>query len=179
MRQYIYKQQGFTLVELMTGLMLTVLLLAGIFGLLSTSLLSWQFGNSRMEVQHTARYAVDSIVRDLQFAKTITVNSTTKLTLTTEQFGSKTIEYYLDTTSNPYTLRRDQKDGSGGQPVTGGSMINISVTDVQFSTLSTNSAGQPKTIGITLTATDVSQADVSKRQSFTVTTAVTAVNVPN
>ncbi|HWR43648.1 PilW family protein [Sporomusa sp.] len=64
-------QSGFTLIELMIGLGLTVLLMSAIFGLLFTSLRSWQQGKSHVEIHQTVRIAVDTIARQVRYAYTV------------------------------------------------------------------------------------------------------------
>ncbi|HEY3423197.1 MAG TPA: prepilin-type N-terminal cleavage/methylation domain-containing protein, partial [Negativicutes bacterium] len=68
-------QRGFTLIELMISLALTVMLLYGVSGILASSLQLWKFNGGKMEIQQTARYAVDCIVRDLQYAWKIDIIS--------------------------------------------------------------------------------------------------------
>lgn len=174
------RQGGFTLVELIIGMLLTVTLMTAVFGLLSTSVQSWLFGGSKMELQQTARHAVDLIARDLYYANSISpITNATMLTLVTEQYlPAKTITYSLSGTS-PFILRRDQNDGSGAQPVTGGSTIVISITALQFTALATNSSSNIKTVGISLTATDITSSDPNKQQRFQIKTAVTAINIPD
>ena len=67
MRQYWRNTDGFTYVELLTGMVLTVLLLTAIFGLLAVSLGSWQTGSRKVEVEQTARIGLDAIVRELRY----------------------------------------------------------------------------------------------------------------
>jgi prepilin-type N-terminal cleavage/methylation domain-containing protein len=173
-------QRGFTLIELMISLALTVMLLYGVSGILASSLQLWKFNGGKMEIQQTARYAVDCIVRDLQYAWKIDIISPTSLTLKTNQYGekTKTITYTLDTSGPSYKLRRNQGDGSGAQPVTGDNIINASISNLKLTSLATNQSGETKTVGIRLTVTDISQTDPDKRQTYTIVTAVTANNVP-
>ncbi len=93
-------QRGMTLIELMLGLMLTVVLLSGIFGLLSTSLVSWKSGISRSEVQQTARFAVDSMVRDLRYGDNYELGndgrSITYRNIKSGQYGN-TYRYHVST----------------------------------------------------------------------------------
>ena len=172
--RYEYRQGGFTLIELMIGMLLTVTLMSAVFGLLSTSTQSWIVGNSRMELQQTARHAVDLIARDLHYAKSVTIVSAESLTILTDQYvANQHIDYFLDRSGSYPILRRNQNDGSGNQPVTGESTLAISITDLQF-TLSNS-----KTVGISLTATDITSPDPNQQRSFQIMTAVTAVNVPD
>ncbi len=173
-------QHGFTLIELMISLALTVMLLYGISGILASSLHLWRFNSGKIEIQQTARYAVDCIVRDLQYAWKIDIISPTSLTLKTNQYGeqTKTITYTLDTNGPSYKLRRNQGDGSGAQPVTGDNIINASISNLKLTSLATNQSGETKTVGIRLTVTDISQTDLDKQQTYTIVTAVTTNNVP-
>lgn len=173
------KQLGFTLAELTVALALTAILLAALLSLLSTSLNSWQAGSTRTELQQTARYAVDMMVRELQYANSIIINSETSLTLQTNQYQSKTVTYFLDSNSNPPILRRNQHDNSGSLPVTGdGSLPNVGVT-VEFKPLKYVNGNDAivKTVGITLKAWDDTQKDAAKQQAYKIQTAVTGINV--
>ena len=173
-------QAGFTLIELSIGLLLTGILMAALFGLLSSSLDSRMHGDSRMEMQQTARYAMDLMVRELEYATCITAVTPTSITFQTEQFGTKTITYSLAPgAKNASILRRNQKDSSGDQPVTGGGdRVIISISELVFETLITSSSGQPLSVGIQLTATDLAVNDLAKRPSYQLRTAVTGMNIP-
>ena len=56
---------GFSLLELLIGLALTVLLLQGMFSLLSTSVLSWRASVARTEVHQSVRLAVEAMAREV------------------------------------------------------------------------------------------------------------------
>ncbi|HML86851.1 MAG TPA: prepilin-type N-terminal cleavage/methylation domain-containing protein [Methylomusa anaerophila] len=68
-------QGGFTLVELLVWMMVTGIILAGVANLLTASLRIWHTGKVRNEMQQTARIAVDVIVREAQYCKSISVNA--------------------------------------------------------------------------------------------------------
>jgi len=128
MKRCLGNQQGFTLVELMLGLTITVILLAGIFGLLSTSLQSWRLGSGRTELQQTARYAMDKMTRDLHYGKNFSLKDPYTIVFddaTDSSTYGNTYQYQLDTTD--HILYRQPVSPSGTrQPVTG--------ANVQYST---------------------------------------------
>jgi prepilin-type N-terminal cleavage/methylation domain-containing protein len=173
-------QAGFTLIELSIGLLLTGILVAAIFGLLSTSLESRMRGDRSIELQQTARYAMDLMVRELQYATRITAVAPTSITFQTEQFGAKTITYSLARgANNASILRRNQQDSSGDQPVTGGGdQVIVSINELLFEILTTSSSGQPLSVGIQLTVTDLAVNELANRPSYHLRTAVTGMNIP-
>lgn len=170
MEQNTGRQNGFTLIELIITMGLTVLLLTCLFTLLSTSLKSWAVGSSRTELQQTARYAIDTLTRDLQFATDIQIPDTKGLEIRTSKYGTanQKINYSVDSTGSTKTLRKNSNDGSGWQPVTGGGNTPVSV-DISFSNL-TPTSGSIKTVGIELTATD-------QNQDYKMTTAITGIYI--
>lgn len=171
------RESGFTLVEITIGLLLASLLAAGVFGILSVSLESRIRGDRSTELQQSARYAMDLMVREIQYAYEITTVSGDEITFKTQQFGNKIITYSRTRTTDasPWILRRRQHDLSGSQPVTGeGKSINVSIRKLEFRTLKYTDTGQPWVIGIELEVTDLSAKNNS---SYTLRTAVTAMNV--
>lgn len=168
-----YRRAGFTLVELVVSMGLLVLLLAGVYGLLSISLTSWLQGSSKTEVQQVARQALDSMAREIQFASSITRNSASSITFTTVQAGvSKTINYYLDTTTNPQIIRRN--DGTGARALTGGSNIQVSISALTFTLFPPDPATPKRAVEIKLTAVDLNRP----ANQIQLETAVTAINIP-
>jgi prepilin-type N-terminal cleavage/methylation domain-containing protein len=167
------RQAGFTLVELVVAMGLLVLLMAGVFGLLQISLTSWLQGSSKTEVQQVARQALDSMAREIQYASSITRNSASSITFTTVQAGvSKTINYYLDTTTNPQIIYRN--DGTGNRPLTGGSDIPVSISTLTFTLFPPDPAPTKRAVEIKLTAVDLNRPD----NQVQLETAVTAINIP-
>ena len=170
-------EAGFTLIELIVGLSLTALLMAGIFGLLSVSLKSRSSGDRSTELQQTARYATDLMVREIQFAKKIVEVEESSVKFVTDQFtANKTITYTLVQSGGVGKLRRD--DGQS-QPVTGdGEPINVSVSSLKFSKLRTDiSSGEILTVGIEITVADIAAAN-PRQSAYTLRTAVTGMNIP-
>ncbi|MDD4600413.1 hypothetical protein SDC9_05991 [bioreactor metagenome] len=163
-------QHGLTLIELVIAMTLTVLLLTALFTLLSTSLKAWTLGGSKTEVQHTARYCIDTLTRDLQFASEITLINDKSLDLVTDQYQTtkKKVNYTNNTVGQIGILYKDINDGSPRQPLTGGPNSPISVA-VLFKDL-TPLSSPTRSIGITLTATDI-----NTKQNFTIETAVSSM----
>lgn len=178
MKKILQRQQGFTLVELLVGMSLMVLLLAGIFGLLFTSFKAWQTGSNRTDIQQNARYAMDIMIRDLQYASKITINTPpNSIDLWTNKYGTanQRITYNRVLTSNPtpsrYVLTRDLHNGAGGQPVTGGGEVVVTVSSLRFTDLTPTGHSGTKTVGIILTAQD------DAGRSYTLETAATTMMI--
>lgn len=62
---------GFSLVEVLIGLMLTALLLQSLPPLLSTTFLSWQHSVSRTVTHQAARMAMEAMTRELRLASAV------------------------------------------------------------------------------------------------------------
>lgn len=165
------KNRGATLLELLIWLMLTMLLITAVIQLLATSIANWRMINSQTALQQTVRFAVDSMVRDIQFAQRISLDNDRKITVTTGKYGKngQQITYTYDTRVMPHVLRRDKNDGSGAQPMTGGnSNTVIHIRDCRFVILATDGDGFPRTVQIEITA-----CDTGTGRHFTLQTAVT------
>ncbi len=172
-------EAGFTLIELLLGLFLMVLLMAAVLGILSVSVKSAKISEQRTELQQNARYAMDLMVRELQLAKSIRDIQASRITFETTQTASGQITYLLANENGIGVLRRNQNDGSGAQPVTGGSSaIKVSVNRLLFTTLRSSSLNEPLTVGISMEVVDVSQRDPAKQARFELCTAVTGLNIP-
>jgi len=138
--------------------------------LLAASVTAWQAGSSRTDVQQTARFAVDSLVRDIQYAHKISLTGTTRIDIWTDKYGppNQQITYLLDTAGATAILRRNS------QPVTGeSSNTTISISSLRLTTLAANQWSEPRIIGIVLTAVDHNTG-----QRYTICTAVTGMRVP-
>ena len=167
-----FNQQGFTLAELIIGMSLTVLLLTGVGTMLSVNVQSWLTGSSRAEVQQTARYALNMMVRDLQLSEKLPdadpqknytfrlitgIDGADNYILEYKDARSKKIyRYYLDKTATDtkmkYILYKHQMDTGTKQPVTGESLTAIIINknnEPLFELLDDN------TVLITLIATDI------------------------
>ena len=65
------RQAGFSLVELLIGLMLTALILQAIPPLLSTSFMSWRQSVARTATHQSARMAMEAMIRELRLASQV------------------------------------------------------------------------------------------------------------
>ena len=169
-------ESGFTLIELSVAMLLVSILSAGVFSVLSVSLESRIRGDRSIELQQSARYALDLMVREIKYAYEISAVSEDEITFKTRQFGEKTITYFRtrSTVTSPWILRR--RDLSGSQPVTGESKeVIVSISKLEFKTLRHFSPSKPWTIGIEIEATDL--AANGSQPSYALRTAVTAMNI--
>ena len=159
-------QQGFTLAELILGMSLTVLLLLGIGTLLSVNIQSWLNGSSRTEVQQTARYAMDMMVRELRYAKTFTGESNYSLRFVDANLPNNQYRYYLNTTN--YILYREPVSPAGtAQPVTGVNVSGSTTVVINQDNTRLFEVLDNNTVVITLTATDL-----VRNQSYTLRSVV-------
>ncbi|HHV87241.1 MAG TPA: hypothetical protein GXX42_15770, partial [Petrimonas sp.] len=71
MRGRRFNEGGFTYVELIVGLALAVVVLSAVANLLSGLLLSARAGTDHIELHQATRTAVDTMVRELRYAKQI------------------------------------------------------------------------------------------------------------
>ena len=158
---------GFSLLELLIGLALTVLLLQGMFSLLSTSVLSWRASVARTEVHQSVRLAVEAMARDLRFASYIvwpppgrTDNRISFCkTETNGQQSTMGFQQGLPSGQNRYTLYRTTAQG---QPTP---LTQNVVSLLQFEYT------EPRLVKVSLTVTD---GDTGISESLT--TAITYVN---
>lgn len=63
--------KGFSLVELLTVIIIFALLLVAIFAVLAAGRRSWQIGSAQIQVQQEARRAMDSMIQELRGASAI------------------------------------------------------------------------------------------------------------
>lgn len=82
MSKHLTSEGGFTHIELIIGMTVTVLLLSGMFHLFSTSLSIWTVEKSRTSMQQVARMAVDKVVREIRYAQEISLTTTQGLRIT-------------------------------------------------------------------------------------------------
>lgn len=59
-------RSGFSLIELLIGVLLTALLLQAVFSLLSSSFVAWKAQTARVQVHQTARMSMSALVRELR-----------------------------------------------------------------------------------------------------------------
>jgi type II secretory pathway pseudopilin PulG len=85
-------KSGMTLIELIMGMVITTLLMAVIINNLSTSIIAWQAGKNRSEIESTARLAIDSIVREIRYANNLQLDSKSSLTITKKNPATNKIQ---------------------------------------------------------------------------------------
>lgn len=162
-------QKGFTLIEMVIATMLILLIMAAMSTLFCASSQLIGASDCQREAQQTTRFAIDTIVREVKYSQKILLISESCVILETPQ---KKITYFLD--PNQKILRRDKNDGSGAQPLTGGSIIPLEITYLRFNALDETSSGAIHTLQITITAT--STDNWGKKYNYTLQTAVTHLN---
>lgn len=159
MKNTILEQKGMTLIELVLGLMLTAMLLSGIFGLLSTSLSSWQAGSSRSELQQTARFAIDSMVRDLRYGDSFILENDTSIIYRNIKSGGHygyTYRYHVSPIDH-ILYKTGIRPSSPPQPVTGKNVKganDIVINPDDKAVFSQPDTSNPDTVVITLEAKD-------------------------
>lgn len=162
--KYARGQAGFTLLEVLISLTITVVLLAALIPLFATSLALWRTSGSQSEVQQTARFAVDSMVRDLKYGSDIRKVNDNELSFIDAQ--GRRSGYRLSTSSHIlYNLLSNDKP----QPVTGAN-IQAAANVLVYGDYGSAKAlfhVQEQTVYLYLTAVDTVTG-----QSFTVHTAV-------
>ena len=163
-------QSGFTLVEVLIGLVLTALLMQAVFSLLFTAFLSWQTSVSRMVTHQTARLAMEAMTRDLRFASAIAAPlpeqraSGVRFTKLDSAGKTQTLIFQLGQSSgkNLQTLYRISPPGQPA-PLTQ-NVVSGLVFEFQ----------PPRLVVVSLTVTDP-QTQVSD----TVQTGITCINMPD
>lgn len=164
------QQGGFSLVELLIGLMLTALLLQSLPPLLSSAFASWRQSVSRTVTHQSARMAMEAMIRELRLASEILsplprqTATVVRVDMLDEAGKTSRLIFQLGTTfgANPQTLYRIS---AGGQPTP---LTENTVTALRFE------FQPPRLLVIELTLTDP-QTGVSDR----LTSAVTCLNVPD
>jgi type II secretory pathway pseudopilin PulG len=92
MNNTLANNNGMTLIELVIGMALTTMLIAVFVNNLSTSLIAWQAGKTRSEVESTARLAFDSITREIRYANNLHLDSKSSITITKHNFANGKIQ---------------------------------------------------------------------------------------
>ena len=124
-------QQGFTLVELMVSMSITLILLTALASLLSNTLLAYQTNSRRTEVQQTARIAADTIIREFKFATSVTSVSDTSISFTAAHIGTaRNITISLGADDGILYIKRGSE---ARQPITGRNNVIILHSSPVFS----------------------------------------------
>jgi prepilin-type N-terminal cleavage/methylation domain-containing protein len=105
------RQAGFTLIELVVGMSLMVLIMAGVVGMLTTFTRQSVQGVDLTDRQQEARWAVDMIAQDIQYATEFNTSAGTGSSLDvvkTDSTGTSVrVCYYIEDSGNGnYVLQR-------------------------------------------------------------------------
>ena len=166
------RQAGTSLLEVLIGLLLVALLLSGLWGLLYTAGQAWRLGVSKLELQQTARYALDIMVRDLRYGENFILEDETHLVyrnLGAVAAVGNIYRYYLNTVDHKL-YRAGISPWSSPQPVSGDNVwaanaVLLYPTNGRLFTLQGNDI-----VLISLTA-----VDKATNQSLQLSTAVAGV----
>lgn len=165
-REFLQQQRGFTLLELMIGFTLSIVLLAAVVPALSINVKVWFEGSAGTEVQQSARHAVDTMVRELRYGDTYSLQSSTDISFRDIKSGT-TVRYFLsggklyrETVGSPQPL-------TGDNPVTAQVVVHSPSGEELFSLR----GDQPSVVYIALAATDT-----VTNQNVTLRTAVAGMS---
>lgn len=81
-------QKGFTLAELLVGLAVLGLALAGLATVHESGLRAYVYGSNRVEVQQNARVALERMAREIREAQALANQTATQLTVQTDWNGN-------------------------------------------------------------------------------------------
>ena len=152
MKYNIKSEQGFTLLELLLSMALTVLLLSGMLSLFATSLHIWAIEKNRTSMQQTARIATAKIVSEIRYARSISLNNTKSLKVT--KLNGEIITFQLGGDLRERTLYMliDKSmvkpwGGASTNPITENVVTNLHFTPYPQS-------GKTQAVGISIEVTD-------------------------
>lgn len=153
--------KGFSLVELLVSISLMMLIFNIIMNMFFFMMRVWYNDNRMIELQQETRFSVDSIVRDIAYAKSFQIYSDRFEIITdVDNKPNVKIVYQLNKNASQSRLMRDN------QPVTGETITGkISVVSLSFEALN------PKTVLIKM-----SLIDTETKQVFTLDTAATILD---
>ena len=120
-------QKGISIVSLVCSMALLALLLTALSSQLTVFLSFSQGLQCRIEIQETARFGMDNILKDAKSATAAVVSDGGRRLLLLRTNGSS-VEYFADFGG---VLRRNANDGSGAQPMSG-SGLAPSKSELEF-----------------------------------------------
>ena len=164
------RQAGFSLVELLIGLMLTALLLQGIPPLLSTSFMSWRQSVARTAMHQSARMAMEAMTRELRMASEIVSplpgQAAAAVSVDAPDETGKTTRLTFRLGTNLGANRRTlYRISGGGQPTP---LTQDTVSELRFQYRPPN-----------LLAIDLTLTDAETGVSDSLTSAVICLNLPD
>lgn len=158
---FLRNNKGFSLVELLVSISLMILLFNIIVNMFFFMIRVWYNDNRMIELQQEARFSVDSITRDIAYAKSFQIYSDRFEMITdVDNKPNVKIVYQLNNNTSQCRLMRDN------QPVTGETITGkISIVSLSFE------AFNPKTVLIKM-----SLIDTETKQTFSIDTAATILD---
>lgn len=158
---FLRNNKGFSLVELLVSISLMILLFNIIVNMFFFMMRVWYNDNRMIELQQEARFSVDSITRDIAYAKSFQIYSDRFEMITdVDNKPNVKIVYQLNNNTSQCRLMRDN------QPVTGETITGkISIVSLSFE------AFNPKTVLIKM-----SFIDTETKQTFSIDTAATILD---
>jgi len=170
-------QAGFTLIEVIIWMLLTVLLLAALSGIFSTSARAWVYNDRQYNVQQTANLVLNTMTKDLRYGTAYAILSDYSSANSNEAISYRSLKdnntyiYYVDKT-NRRLYRNPGYRSSTAELVPGQISSNSQTLSIEapageqiFSRTGSSSVN----IAITIT-------DTEKNQSCTVRTTVTGMD---
>jgi len=148
----ISNQKGFTLGELLIVTAMIGFVMAGTFVALQQGQNAFQYSTGRVEVQQTARMAVDRIVHDLRTGSTVTASGATSVTFNyiDDTGATVTVQYSLNGTN----LQRNQTNPvpAAPQPETLIGGVNaLALTYYDSNNVATTTAANVRVVDIKVT----------------------------
>lgn len=157
MKNHLKSSQGFTLLELVIGITLTMILLPGMLNLFSTSITIWNIEKNRTPLQQTARIALDRVMAELRYAQDISLIHTQSLKITKLNGETNTFQLGEGLHGNTLYMNIDKRSvlpagGISSNPLTENIVTNLIFTPYP-------QANNVQAVGITLEVTNSSTGE--------------------
>jgi len=105
MTKLLNNQKGFTLVELAVGMMIMTIIMAGVLGIMSTSIKSYQYSQKRVYEAQQARAAINTVLDDLRRANTLTIVNAGNITYTIIRDDGITVDSFTIKVENSRLMK--------------------------------------------------------------------------
>jgi type II secretory pathway pseudopilin PulG len=153
-KKYFTTQHGLTLIELIIGITLMLLVLHCTVDLFSGSIKVWIYCKNQSHIQQTARIAMDTIVREIRYARQITFKNTSSLIITKKNGEIKTLQLGGGLHSRTLYLITDKTKAVPPGGISTNPITENLVTNLQFTPCSQSENN--KAVLITVEITDES-----------------------
>lgn len=159
--KFLQSQKGFSLVELLVGMVITMLVFSAVAGLMGASVQNWVVGTTHADLQQSARLSVFQITRDLRYAWDISVT------------GGNIVTYkLLDADGNQVNEEFSYSTATNALRFTANGVTNP-VHDTKYTAAMVLSKEDSRTVIIDFTLTEP-----GSNQSVRIQTRVVCMNVP-